>query len=493
MAAEKPTEPKEDQSAEEKSPEESKEASPAPVTPAQASDVKQEGLKEGQQKKSVEPVAAPVEAAELQPTTPLDLDSKKGLKEGLSRAPNLEVPHAKRTKTASDAGTLTSSKLKVHEETQLAIQGLKEGSLTEAEFWAKIGPSEKASLYKKYEWQRSKNPEAQAVWQQVRGKGSQEKKKQLLLKFIKEGVKQDGCLKQSTTVSSSSKDKELFEWVPWKQVCDWYGKEEAMARVQSGTLPVKKTGNFFEFLLVKVKSSLTTEQQKALAAEQELALSGQELKACKKALEGPKSEKDWCDIWSERRPDKHLQIEDALSESSRDSCDHSQGDDSSDQLDPATLFLKGLKEGPSSSKPVLDQQVPTVSGTEKTKKEKQELQKLEKAKARAKAKEDKAAKQNALANKWEKTVEEATQVGDRDKQSKVKKMLTLVSKGVAELKKACKKATTFDWGAPELANLTAVRDQLEDLAVDADLVEVQEKLLEAAAALKLAKTKIEQS
>lgn len=41
-----------------------------------------------------------------------------------------------------------------------------------------------------------------------------------------------------------------------------------------------------------------------------------------------------------------------------------------------------------------------------------------------------------------------------DKDSKVKKMLGLVSKAVAEMKKACKKATDKSWGAAELQDLT---------------------------------------
>lgn len=454
------------------------------------------GLKEGQTTDrpavhATSPAEAPADQVSG-PRTPTELE-QQGLKEGQVSAPVNSEPKARRARTRSEAGSLTSTKLRAHEETQLAIQGLKEGSLTEQEFWEKIGKDEKASLYKKYEWQRGKNPEAQAVWQNVRGKGSQEKKKQLLLKFLKDGVQEEGCLKQSTSASSSAKDKELFEWVPWKQVCDWYGKEEAMARVESGTLLVKKTGKFFEFLLVKVKSSLTTEQRKALAAEQELAITGQELKACKKALGAPRSKKEWEDLWSERRPERHFKLEDALSKSSSQSSDDSQEDQSSEEVDPAKLFLKGLQEGPSSSRPKDRTATPATLPREPTKEEKKALEKLEKAKAKAKAKQEKETKKNENAQKWEKKLEEATQVGDKDKQSKVKKMLALASKGVADLKKACKKAPTLDWGATELANLTAVRDQLEDLAVDAELAEVKDKLVEAAKVLKKARTLMEQA
>eukprot|EP00435_Cladocopium_sp_Y103_P070671 s225_g35.t1 len=63
-------------------------------------------------------------------------------------------------------------------------------------------------------------------------------------------------------------------------------------------------------------------------------------------------------------------------------------------------------------------------------------------------------------------------------------MLTLVSKAVADLKKACKKAKDATWGAHELQALTKSRDDLEDLATDGELEGIKSKLLEAAAALK---------
>ena len=72
---------------------------------------------------------------------------------------------------------------------------------------------------------------------------------------------------------------------------------------------------FFEFPLLKIRTELTVEQKKRIAAEQELALKG----PCQKALAAARTEKEWEDLWSERRPDKHFQLQDALSKSSSSS------------------------------------------------------------------------------------------------------------------------------------------------------------------------------
>ena len=78
----------------------------------------------------------------------------------------------------------------------------------------------------------------------------------------------------------------------------------------------------------------------------------------------------------------------------------------------------------------------------------------------------------------------------RRKRDESQKMLSIVSKEVADLKKACKKASSSDWGKHELANLSKCRDELEDLQMDC-LESVKEKLLQSAAALKASKKLIE--
>ena len=193
------------------------------------------------------------------------------------------------------------------------------------------------------------------------------------------------------------------------------------------------------------------------------------------------SSKDWEDLWSERRPDKNLQLKDALSKSSSSSDEEEES--SQEEGNHAAAFLKGLKKG----------QGQPAKREEKEKKEKKDKkdpeaeQKPSKACKKAQAEKDKLARKKEADAKWNKKIEEATQVGETEKDSKVKKMLSMVSKAVADVKKACKKATDTTWGATELKDLSKSRDDLEELSTDTDLKDVKDKLLEAAAALKASK------
>ena len=66
-------------------------------------------------------------------------------------------------------------------------------------------------------------------------------------------------------------------------------------------------------------------------------------------------------------------------------------------------------------------------------------------------------------------MEEVTQVAENEKDGKVKKILALINKGVADLKKACKKAKDANWGAIILQILLKYRDTLEDLVINGEL------------------------
>ena len=386
-------------------------------------------------------------------------------------------------KEGSEAGaTLTSSRLKLHEKTQAAIQGLKEGHLSEAAFWQEISNKDRAALWKKYEGARNKDPEAKAAWLQMGGPGVLDQKKQLLLHFLKTGQAQEGGLKKSQEVANSKKEKEWFEWVPWKQILDWYGEEEALARVESGLIAVKKVGKkFYEFLLVKIRTELTLEQKKRIAAGQEIALQGEELKACKKALAAARTKQEWDDLWLEKKPQKGFQVEDALSEPSETSSEH-EDESSAEQHNPAASFLQGLKKGQA----MVSQKKEKENADKQKHLAKEEKVKEEDSRAckKAQAEKTKIAKKKEADKKWHTKLEEATQVGENEKDSKVKKMLALVSKGVADLKKACKKAKDASWGADVLQALIKSRDSLEDLATDGELEGIKNHLLEAASALK---------
>ncbi|CAL1171125.1 unnamed protein product [Cladocopium goreaui] len=435
------------------------EATQEEATQGATAEEQQEGLQEGHQPDASEE-GKPAAEAEIE-------EAAKMLPDSVAKAAQASL------KEGSEAGaTLTSSRLKLHEKTQAAIQGLKEGHLSEAAFWQEISNKDRAALWKKYEGARNKDPEAKAAWLQMGGPGVLDQKKQLLLHFLKTGQAQEGGLKKSQEVANSKKEKEWFEWVPWKQILDWYGEEEALARVESGLIAVKKVGKkFYEFLLVKIRTELTLEQKKRIA----------ELKACKKALAAARTKQEWDDLWLEKKPQKGFQVEDALSEPSETSSEH-EDESSAEQHNPAASFLQGLKKGQA----MVSQKKEKRNDDKQKHLVKEEKVKEEDSRAckKAQAEKTKIAKKKEADKKWHTKLEEATQVGENEKDSKVKKMLALVSKGVADLKKACKKAKDASWGADVLQALIKSRDSLEDLATDGELEGIKNHLLEAASALK---------
>lgn len=128
-------------------------------------------------------------------------------------------------KEGSEAGaTLTSSRLKLHEKTQAAIQGLKEGHLSEAAFWQEISNKDRAALWKKYEGARNKDPEAKAAWLQMGGPGVLDQKKQLLLHFLKTGQAQEGGLKKAKKSPTPRRRKNGLSGSPGSRSLTGMGK-----------------------------------------------------------------------------------------------------------------------------------------------------------------------------------------------------------------------------------------------------------------------------
>ena len=129
-----------------------------------------------------------------------------------------------------------------------------------------------------------------------------------------------------------------------------------------------------------------------------------------------------------------------------------------------------LKEGP-------EQTASTTPGSQpkksELKKEKKDLEKQAKEQKKEEQKKLKEAKAKEAEEKWQKKLEEATQVAENERDSKVNKMLQMVSKAVADLKKACKKANDPSLGKEELVNLEQLRSQLEEMQVETDLQDVK--------------------
>ena len=78
-------------------------------------------------------------------------------------------------------------------------------------------------------------------------------------------------------------------------------------------------------------------------------------------------------------------------------------------------------------------------------------------------------------------------MAEDEREFNVRKMLQMVSKTVADLKKACNKAADANLGKEELDKLQLLRSQLEDMQVDTDLPNVKSILVQCAQYLKAAK------
>lgn len=72
-------------------------------------------------------------------------------------------------------------------------------------------------------------------------------------------------------------------------------------------------------------------------------------------------------------------------------------------------------------------------------------------------------------------------MAEEEKDSKLRKMLQMVSKTVAGLKRACNEATESNRRKKELSNLQQMRNKLEDMQVDTELQDVKVTLVESGA------------
>ena len=414
--------------------------------------------------------------SETKPDENLEDKKKKAAEQGLQESQEAQNPdlELKTPETPEeDTLSLTSTKLKVHEKTLEAVRDLKAGRIQEHEFFQRVQSKDMTALWKKYEWERNKNPEAKQVWNALGGAGVVAKKKNLLLQFLKSGNAAGGCLKESTQMENAKQDKQFFEWVPWLQLCKWYGEKEALERVEEGMIPVRKVKKFYEFLLIKDTSCLTKTQKQIIESEMEVALKGPELKACKKALKAPMDEEDWENFWDNKKPHKGFQLEDALSDS-ESGLEESQSSDEA-AMDPASAFLKSIRN---KSPPRKDK---------RSEKKAPHSNKVTKQAPQASKKAKSLEKKQDGDKKWQQKVEEMTIIEPNKMDSKVQKMLSMITKMVSDFSKACKKANDSTWGAQEMKSLKSSRDELEELMGETDMKKMKEGLVRAADALKQAK------
>ena len=174
------------------------------------------------------------------------------------------------------------------------VKHFQDGAVKDEAFWQSLDAEEKMRAWKRFEYGRTKNEQAMTQWNSMnkklgRGDSKDNKKRMLLLSFLKEGKCGEFYFSAYETLQVSKEDATNMQWAPWAECTRWYGVEEAKARVASGSLTVRKSPNddkFFEFLLVKDSSKLTSMQRKTLETTRSTKLSKAEYKALSEGILG---------------------------------------------------------------------------------------------------------------------------------------------------------------------------------------------------------------
>ena len=82
--------------------------------------------------------------------------------------------------------------------------------------------------------------QVQEQYSNIRGSGSDAKKKKLLKTYLLGGGFKDAYFAMSATYTKSTAQEEESSFVPWKTALDYYGLSELKARIVSGTLQARK-------------------------------------------------------------------------------------------------------------------------------------------------------------------------------------------------------------------------------------------------------------
>jgi hypothetical protein len=114
--------------------------------------------------------------------------------------------------------------------------------------------AEQMTLWKRFERARQTDSALQEAWSQAT---SQRKKRQQLAQWCEDRARMAGKRSQ---VSSDSKAS-IEEWVPMKMMLDRFGREEARARIQSGSILTRKVDGFWEFQLVRQVRTLSDDHR----------------------------------------------------------------------------------------------------------------------------------------------------------------------------------------------------------------------------------------
>ena len=171
------------------------------------------------------------------------------------------------------ASSLTASALKRHNsnhkaaETTTTTTGLdsklvafqkKGGDITD--FLGSLSKEEREACWKRYEYGRKEDPEAEKTYKEVAtGPGSQKVKESLLAAFIKNkcSVKGQSYIGAAITFKKDNKLTTSESWKPFEFMKNYYGVPELMRRVKNKSIAARQdTAGEWEFKLVQVQESV---------------------------------------------------------------------------------------------------------------------------------------------------------------------------------------------------------------------------------------------
>ena len=154
----------------------------------------------------------------------------------------VEMPAPPKNARAVPHTELTSEALKQHD-LNTKIDMLKTGECGDHTFMESLDPKEMMACWKRFEFGRSKSDVAKEHWDAMktlgRGENKDQKKRLLLMAFLKEGKCGERYLSSMESLQVGKEDEKNLRWVPWEECKRWYGEQEAKSRVSSGTIPVR--------------------------------------------------------------------------------------------------------------------------------------------------------------------------------------------------------------------------------------------------------------
>ena len=139
---------------------------------------------------------------------------------------------------------------------------------------SKLDNKQSQLLWKKFELARKTDPELQVEYSNIKGPGSDGKKRSLLKAFMLDGGSCKGAhYKQAwSQVSVTHRSALDASWEPLQAMLTRYGKQELASLVESGAIKVRKNpkdNRFYQFLDEVAKTSTVFEHTKAVGAKQE--------------------------------------------------------------------------------------------------------------------------------------------------------------------------------------------------------------------------------